>query len=306
MKQAPLSRVFGEISKQTGMSVVYNEDVIKNIPLITISIKDASVAEVLDKCLKDLPLTYEITGSIVKVKPKQSRRDITPLPDTAGVPVDVKGIVSMGGKPLVGASLILTPGNHGTASDESGSFTLKDVPPGTYTLRVSNIGCQPTNKRITVGRTSTIININMEPMFRQVEEVVVTNGYSQKKAGEMTGAVQTISGNDLRKGIMTSDPVSLLKGLATGLYISEQGAGDPTSSGGQIFVRGQSSVAGVGVDQLNEFAMPTLNYGPLLVLDGVILPNQNLKDVVTPQEIENITVLKDAAATAIYGSRAAA
>jgi TonB-linked SusC/RagA family outer membrane protein len=146
----------------------------------------------------------------------------------------------------------------------------------------------------------------MEPMITEAEEVVVTNGYSQKKPGEITGSVQTISGDEIRKGIMTSDPVSLLKGLATGLYISEQNAGDPTSSGGQIFVRGQSSIAGVGVDQANQYVMPSLNYGPLLVVDGVIMPNQNLKDVVTPQEIESITVLKDAAATAIYGSRAAA
>ncbi len=71
-------------------------------------------------------------------------------------------------------------------------------------------------------------------------------------------------------------------------------------------MRGQSSIAGVGVDQFNEFVMPALNYGPLIVLDGVIMPNQNLKELVTPQEIQDITVLKDAAATAIYGSRAAA
>jgi TonB-dependent SusC/RagA subfamily outer membrane receptor len=140
----------------------------------------------------------------------------------------------------------------------------------------------------------------------QVEEVVITTGYSVKKAGELTGSVQKLSGDDLRKGITTSDPVSLLKGRATGLYISEQNAGDPTSSGGQIFVRGQSSIAGVGVDQANVPVMPTLNYGPLLVLDGVIMPNQNLKEIVTPQEIDDITILKDAAATAIYGSRAAA
>jgi len=309
LKQAPLSRVFDEISKQTGMSVVYKEDLIRQVPPVTVDLKDATVSEVLDNCLKDLPLTYEISGTIVKVKQKQKSMNTGDLPDTSrkpNTPVEVKGLVSSDGKPLAGASVILTPGDRGTASDENGAFVFKGVQPGTYTIRISNVGYQQAAKRITVTNNSYTAHISLDPMMDQVEEVVVTNGYSQKKAGELTGAVQTVSGNDLRKGIMTSDPVSLLKGLATGIYISEQNAGDPTSSGGQIFVRGQSSIAGVGVDQLNEFAMPTLNYGPLLVLDGVILPNQNLKDVVTPQEIESITVLKDAAATAIYGSRAAA
>lgn len=309
VKQVPLSRVFDEISKQTGMSVAYKEDLIKDLPLVTVNMKDATVPEVLEKCLKDMPLTYEITGSIIKVKQKQKPKDMVNASDTTQnphAPVEIKGIVSSDGKPLVGASVMLTPGDRGTATDESGAFVLKGVTPGVYTLKISNVGYQQTIKKITVGGSGYTTRINLDPAMDQVEEVVVTNGYSQKKTGELTGSVQTISGNELRKGIMTSDPVSLLKGVATGLYISEQGAGDPTSSGGQIFVRGQSSIAGVGVDQFNEFAMPALNYGPLLVLDGVILPNQNLKDVVTPQEIESITVLKDAAATAIYGSRASA
>jgi len=309
VRQVALSKVFDEISKQTGMSVIYKEDLIKEMPLVTLDMKNATVSEVLDKCLKGGPLYYEIAGSIVKIAPRKAPKDLSATPDTTrkpNDPVEVKGLVSAGGKPLAGASVLLTPGNRGTASDENGNFILKGVMPGTYTLRISNVGYEQTAKRITVGGNPVTVNINLEPMMSQVEEVVVTTGYSQKKTGELTGSVQTISGNDLRKGIMTSDPVSLLKGLATGLYISEQSAGDPTSSGGQIFVRGQSSIAGVGVDQYNEFVMPTLNYGPLLVLDGVILPNQNLKDIVTPQEIESITVLKDAAATAIYGSRAAA
>ena len=309
LKQAPLSRVFDEISKQTGMSVVYKEDLIREIPPVTVYLKDASVAEVLDNCLKGLPLSYEIAGTIVKVRARGSMRDESSSTDTVkrpGAPVDVSGLVWTGGKPLARVSVMLEPGNRGTVSDENGAFVIRGVPSGSYVLKVTSVGYRPVTKRISTAQGAVAVSISMEPMITEAEEVVVTNGYSQKKPGEITGSVQTISGDDIRKGVMTSDPVSLLKGLATGLYISEQNAADPTSSGGQIFVRGQSSIAGVGVDQFNEYVMPSLNYGPLLVVDGVIMPNQNLKDVVTAQEIENITVLKDASATAIYGSRAAA
>ena len=308
VKQVPISRVFEEISKQTGMSVVYKEDLIKEIPPVTVNLKDVTVSEVLDNCLRGLPLTYEIAGMIVKVKSRKPK-EIVEIADTAkgpGQPVDISGLVSTGGKPVARVSVLLVPGNRGTVSDENGAFVIKGVPSGSYTLKITSIGYKPVNKRISTGQGAVAVNINLEAMVEQVEEVVVTNGYSQKKPGEITGSVQTISGDEIRKGIMTQDPVSLLKGLTTGLYISEQNAADPTNSGGQIFVRGQSSIAGVGVDQVNEYVMPSLNYGPLLVVDGVIMPNQNLKDVVTPQEIESITVLKDASATAIYGSRAAA
>ena len=308
LKQAPLSRVFYEISKQTGMSVLYKDEMIKGTPPVTVNLKDATVSEVLNKCLENLPLSYEIVGTIVKVKVMPPVRAAAESPDTARKPgpVDISGLVSTGGKPLARASVLLSPGDRGTVTDENGAFVIKGIPPGTYALRVSSIGYRPMIKRIPATQNSIAVNISLETMIVENEEVVITNGYSKKKPGEITGSVQTISGDDLRKGIMTSDPTSLLKGLATGLYISEQGAGDPTSSGGQIFVRGQSSIAGVGVDQTNQFVMPNLNYGPLLVIDGVIMPNQNLKDLVTAQAIESITVLKDASATAIYGSRAAA
>jgi TonB-dependent SusC/RagA subfamily outer membrane receptor len=307
LKKAPLSVVFDEISKQTGMSVLYNEELIKSAPPVTVDLKDATVPEVLDNCLRNSALSYEIVGTIVKLRARSVTSSRVANDSTRdGEPVDISGSVSAEGKPLARVSVVLEPGNRGTVTDEKGSFVIKGVPSGNYTLKATYIGYQPVTKRVSTHNGPVNVTIILQAMIVESQEVVVTNGYSQKKPGEITGSVQVVSGDDLRKGIMTSDPVSLLKGLTTGLYISEQGAGDPTSSGGQIFVRGQSSIAGVGVDQTNEFIMPGLNYGPLLVVDGVIMPNQNLKDLVSPQEIENITVLKDAAATAIYGSRAAA
>lgn len=216
-------------------------------------------------------------------------------------PIDVKGrIVNEKGEPIVGVSVVVKGTRKGTTTNLNGEFTIENVEEGS-SLVITSVGYEETT--IKVGKSS--IAVSLKKTDTQLQDVVISTGYSNRKIGEITGSVQRISGEDLRRGVTSADPASLLKGRTTGLYITEQNAGDPTSVS-QIFVRGQSSIAGVGVDQINEFVMPSLNYGPLLVLDGVIMPNQNLRDLVTPQEIETLTILKDASATAIYGSRAAA
>jgi TonB-linked SusC/RagA family outer membrane protein len=312
VKNASLKEVFTVIKKQTGYYVFYKNDLLANARPVTLSVSAMPLEDFLNIMFRDQKLSYKIVDKTIMLFNKPDQPAVRPAAEVPGVrpadlpPVDVQGQVVYDGKPVAGASVTLRPGSRGTATSENGTFLLPNVPQGQYTLEISSIGYKKVTKKITVSAIPLTLNITMEQALDQVEEVVITTGYTTKKTGELTGSVQKISGDDLRKGITTSDPVSLLKGRATGLYISEQSAGDPTSSGGQIFVRGQSSIAGVGVDQVNEFVMPTLNYGPLLVLDGVIMPNQNLKDMVTPQEIEDITILKDAAATAIYGSRAAA
>ena len=311
VKNASLKEIFSVIKKQTGYFVFYKNDLLEDAQPVSVTVTGMPLEDFLNIALKDQSLNYKIADKTIMLFRKSPPPAEPPGKDLLAVmaglpPVDIQGVVMQDGKPVAGASVILRPGGRGTSTSDKGTFLLASVPQGQYTLEISSIGYKKIVKKVVVGNTPLTLNINMELMLDQVEEVVITNGYSIKKTGELTGSAQKISGDDLRKGITTSDPASLLKGRATGLYISEQNAGDPTSSSGQIFVRGQSSIAGVGVDQANQFIMPTLNYGPLLVLDGVIMPNQNLKEVVTPQEIEDITILKDAAATAIYGSRAAA
>jgi TonB-linked SusC/RagA family outer membrane protein len=310
-KNASLKELFGVIKKQTGYFVFYKTDLLNDRRPVSITATHLPLTEFLDLILKDQALGYRLSDKTIMLFEKAAGPAASPEGPAAASPADqapvtVQGHVTSQGKPVVGASVLLSPAHRGTTTDQDGHFEFQHVYPGKYSVETSSIGYKSITSHIVVTSDPILLTLTMEQALNTVEEVVVTNGYSSKRAGELTGSVQKISGDDLRMGITTSDPVSLLKGRATGLYISEQNAGDPTSSGGQIFVRGQSSIAGVGVDQINQFIMPTLNYGPLLVLDGVIMPNQNMKEIVTPQEIEDVTILKDAAATAIYGSRAAA
>lgn len=296
-ENAPIERVLDEIERQSGYQVWYEEGTLPAGAIVSIAVKNASLEEALDACLKGRQLAWTIVSKTIVLR-KSSPGTVQPQP-----PQKVRGTVrdAATNTPMPGATVQIAGSSKATVTNGEGEFEL-DTDNADVTLEITFVGYEPRKVKATVGRAVTIL---LSAASSKLDELIIT-GYSAKKTGELTGAVQKISGDQLRKGITTSDPVSLLKGRATGLYISEQGAGDPTSAGGQIFVRGQSSIVGVGVDRVNEFVMPTQNYGPLLVLDGVIMPNQNLKELVNAQDIDNITILKDAAATAIYGSRAAA
>ncbi|WP_298709631.1 SusC/RagA family TonB-linked outer membrane protein [uncultured Chitinophaga sp.] len=296
-ENAPIERVLDEIERQSGYQVWYEEGTLPSGSVVSIAIKNATLEEALEACLKGRQLAWTIVSKTIVLR-KTSPAATQPLP-----PEKIRGTVrdAETQKPMPGATVHVRGTDKATVTNANGEFEL-ETENGEAVLDVSFVGYESKIVKATAGKA---VNVLLSISSSKLDELIIT-GYSAKKTGELTGAVQKISGDVLRKGITTSDPVSLLKGRVTGLYISEQGAGDPTSAGGQIFVRGQSSIVGVGVDQVNEFVMPTQNYGPLLVLDGVIMPNQNLKELINPQDIDNLTILKDAAATAIYGSRAAA
>ncbi|HEX6432011.1 MAG TPA: SusC/RagA family TonB-linked outer membrane protein [Niastella sp.] len=308
-KNATVEEVITQVEKQTKLVFLYKKEVLKDALRINLTVTAMPVDQFLTQAFKNQPFTWSMRDQTVvlrKVDVKPTMGIDSNEPGNPAEDLPVTGRVVSNGKPIEGASVVLKPTQIGTVTNANGVFMFATVPSGSYTLQVTSVGYSDFERKIGVKNAPVNVTCNLELLIKVEEEVVISTGYTTKKTGELTGSVQKISGDDIRKGITTSDPASLLRGRATGLYISEQNAADPTSSGGQIFVRGQSSIAGVGVDQTNEFVMPAFNYGPLIVLDGVIMPNQNLKDLVTPQEIQDIMILKDAAATAIYGSRAAA
>ncbi|SFD22693.1 TonB-linked outer membrane protein, SusC/RagA family [Chitinophaga sp. CF118] len=311
VKDEDLSKVLALVEKQTGYVFFFDEKLLSIAKPVTITARDLPLLKFLDLLFQQQPLKYSLRNTSVTLSikaPVTPRNDLVLQENNIdNTLVIIKGIIAgADGKMLPGVSVRLKPSTIGTTTNEDGIFVLQNVPPGTYTLEISSIGYSTISRKLIVTDKPFELAFTLQQEAIEQKEVVISTGYGVKKPGELTGAVQKISGDEIRRGITSSDPASLLKGRAAGLYISEQNAADPTSSGGQIFVRGQSSIAGVGVDQINEFVVPALNYGPLIVLDGVIMPNQNLKELVTPQEIQDIIILKDAAATAIYGSRAAA
>ncbi|PKD42732.1 SusC/RagA family TonB-linked outer membrane protein [Rhodohalobacter barkolensis] len=208
----------------------------------------------------------------------------------------VEGTVSdqSDGAPLPGATVVLVDTDYGVATDADGYFELTDVPEGTYQLRVTYVGYVPLTRNIDVNQDLNL-DLSLSMDAQSLQEVVVT-GYGSVVREEMTGNITSISAREIEE-IPVNSFESALQGQASGVFI-QRGTGK-LGQGINIRVRGTSSVSA--------------SSQPLYVIDGIPVTAESqsttadtnpLADI-NPDDIESIDILKDAAAAAIYGSRAA-
>ncbi len=202
--------------------------------------------------------------------------------------ITVRGtVIDEYGDPLIGATIMQKGTSNGTAADIDGNFELNVEP--NATLVVSYVGYDPMDVPVN-GRTE--INIEMKENATTLNETVVI-GYGSVKKSDATGSVAVVTPDDIDAGISTSAQ-DLLVGASPGVVVTTSG-GDPTGNA-NIRIRGGSSLSA--------------SNNPLIVIDGVPQTNQsnaggtNALTMLNPQNIESMTILKDASATAIYGSRA--
>lgn len=190
------------------------------------------------------------------------------------------------GEPLIGANILAVGTNTGTVTEVDGTFTL-EIPEGVTSLQVSYTGYRTVE--VSVESTNQL-DIRLEPGSVLNEIVVI--GYGTIKREDATGSVQSVNAEDFNKGAITG-PQELLAGKVAGVQIVT--SGDP-GGGAAIRIRGGSSLSA--------------SNDPLIVVDGVPVDNggisgeRNILNFINPNDIESFTVLKDASATAIYGSRA--
>lgn len=286
-KNISLEQLFKQIRSQTGYNFIYTGKLLSQAKQVSIDVTGSSVDDVLQLVFKDQPLTYVIDNKTVIIREKEEslfdrlKKALTP-------PTVITGkITDEAGKPLTGVTIVNKTSQKAVVSDADGNYSLsvnrEDI------LVFSIIGYK--RKEVRAG-DRPVLNITMETSSVDLNQVVLT-GYTERKASEISGAIQSIKGDDLRNGVSTANTLAMLKGKTVGMYIVEQGGSVATR--GQVVMRGQSS--------FNDAS--NTNYGPLIVLDGVITNAANLQDIVDPNDIESINVLRDAASTAIYGSRAA-
>ena len=291
LKDVSIEKVFREIEKQTGLGFLYTKTILHSAPKVDIVVKDARVEEVLKLCFNNLPITFTILDRTIVVKTSEihSELDIAIEPPPPLI-LDLKGrVVNEKGEPLEGVTVAVKGTKKATVTNSDGSFSI-DANVNEL-LEFTYVGYG--TKQIRVTGEAVTISVQLILENKTLAEVIMM-GYSSKKAAEVTGSVQKISGEKLREGISSTNALAMLKGKTSGLYINETGGGS-VSNRGQVVMRGQASFGDAG----------NSNYGPLIVVDGVITTATNLQDIVNPNDIENITVFKDAASTAIYGSRAA-
>ena len=293
-KDVPLEQVFAAVKKQTGYTFVYYTEALQGAHKVTIDVKGITVEEFLQLCLKDQPLTYKVIGQTVMIAKKETK-NLQPAAEESNVPVIRGQVTNEKGEPLAGASVTIKGTKRGTITGADGMFTLKGIETGTV-LVVTYAGF--IQKEVRVETTSNF-SLALQPSNSPLDQVqVIAYGTIAKRLN--TGDISTVTSKEIQEQPV-SNTLAALEGIVPGLLIN-QSTGVP---GGGYFVqiRGQNSIAN-GND-------------PLYIIDGVPYVSELLYSIgqstgggnplnyINPNDIERVDVLKDADATAIYGSRGA-
>lgn len=270
-----------EISRQSEKDLVYNSQILKNFEKKSFRIKNTNLTEALDIVLKNQPLSYEIVKNAIVIKPKKYIKANSYHSTTIVPQQQISGrITDIHNQPLVGVTITVKDSHIATTSDTNGHYKLL-IPNTDNYLIFSMIGFESTELSID---GSSQLNVQLKSLIGDLEEVVVI-GYGSQTKREISGSVTNVQEKDFNKGV-NRNATDLLRGKVAGLTITS-GSGD-VSSGETIRLRGTSSLTG--------------SSSPFVVIDGV--PGLSINSV-APQDIESISVLKDASASAIYGSRSA-
>lgn len=295
-KNARIESVVKKIAKQSGYSLFYNIELLrKNPSKINVSLKNASIEQALKETLANQPLEFVIVANTVIIKAKTEDKERKDDPE---IKKPVRGRVTNGKDPLPGVTVRVDGTSIMTTSDGNGNFML-NLNPGRYNLAFSSVGYESIRiQKVVTEGDNPAIEVVLNPAMTLLQEAVVV-GYSTKKASEITGSMQTFTAKQL-EGVTSNSLISQLKGKVAGMYITEP-SGDPNNKGSFV-VRGQGTLP---ITSPITLLRVSNNFNPLIVLDGIIYPDVAYpSDIVSTTDIESVTLLKDAASTAIYGSRA--
>jgi TonB-linked SusC/RagA family outer membrane protein len=306
----PLEQVFKDIRKQSGYDFIYTGKLISKANPVTIQLKDASIEDALKECFADQPLDYTIDQKTVIIKEKQPTQQTAPQP-----PKDVTGhVADKQGVPLVSATVLIKRTKTGTLTDVKGNFTVKDVLPDDI-LIISYIGYKPAS--INVGN-QTVLSVVMEETNNSLDQVVV-QAYGTTSQRLNTGNIATVTAKQIETHPVMN-VLDALQGQVPGVIVQQTSG--YASAPFKVEIRGRTGIN------------PDLPSDPLYIIDGVPLTILNLNGTqsgtystgstgfvqngfngpaagqspffsINPNDIESLTVLKDADATAIYGSRGA-
>ncbi len=275
LNSGTLIDAFKQIEDQSGFYFYFNKEDIGQVQGISANIKGKKIQEVLDQLLEHTNLEYKMIDRYIVVK----KKDNSPFPSAFSQTKPVTGTVTdSNGQPLPGVTVVLKGTAQGTVTGDHGQYTLSDVPPGGI-LIFSFIGMR--TKELEVGGASRI-DVSMDEESVGIEEVVAI-GYGTQKRKDLTSSIATVSKEDIANQTVPN-ATSALQGKMAGVQITNDGAPDSSPS---IRIRGTGSI---------------YSANPLYVVDGMIVDNI---DYLGPDDIDNISVLKDASASAIYGVRAA-
>ena len=289
-----IETVLDAVKKQTGVNMLYNSQMFKGVPPVSIDAKNEKWEIALKLILNPQGFDYVVKDGIVVIRKMQAEKRENRI---RGMVVDSNR------DPIPGASIIVKGTRTGTSTNIEGEFTL-DVKNDKVTLEVSFIGMKKQTVQVDATRKK-MLEITMVDDVKTLDDVVI-NGYSNVRKSSFTGSSTQISGNDLRKVSQTNVIGALQTFDPSFRLVSNTQFGSDPNALPEMYIRGRS---GFGVKELDKDQLSKSNLEnnpnlPTFIMDGFEVSIEKIYDL-DPTRIESMTILKDAAATAVYGSRAA-
>lgn len=273
----PLTEALKKLEEQTGYSFFYSNVLPDKDAVVSVKSNNKDIAAVMDQLLDGLAVSYKINEdkqiALYADEPEVVEQTKPAERTVSGVVYDSDGL------PVIGAGVMVKGSLHGTVTDEDGRWTL-ELEDDNVTLEISSMGYQSQSVAVK-GRSDFTVTLTSDTQY--LDEVVVV-GYGTQKKVNLTGSVSMVTSED-----MASRPVSNmssgLQGLLPGVTVVNA-SGQPGASGTTIRVRGVGTIG---------------NANPLILIDGI----EGDLSTINPEDIESVSVLKDAASASIYGARAA-
>lgn len=304
-RDLPLDRIFQEIRSQTGYAFVCDMAFLREAHPVSLEVQDASLESVLDICLQNQGLTYQIKNGIIVILKAAVLQ--APVLDSPPLSQKVYGFVRDDkGIPIDGATVVIKAGAYEreTITDARGQFSFVSVPDGGYTVEVTCIGFQRTLQVVSLKSVRSVVVVAMRPSISYLDDAVVI-GYGTSSRRQLTGSVSKVTAEEIETQPV-DNVLDALQGRVAGMQISAPlSAGSLPGGAPVVKIRGTNSISA--------------GTSPLYILDGVPLLSQaeqtsiggilggDISELISlnPNDIESVEVLKDADATSIYGSRGA-
>ena len=288
MKNASLSEVFNEIKRQTNLSFMFSNDDLKNVPRKDVQIKNVTVDEAMKKCLEGTGLEYELTNNVVVIRKAAAKIEKAQQVTLTGTVRDKDG------QTLPGVSVVIKGTSLGGATDIDGKYRFTVPLAKDMVLVFSFVGME--TKEVVYNGESTL-DVTLDPDVTEMAEVVVT-GIFTRKADSYTGAVTTIKKEDLQK-VGNQNVLQSLKNIDPSFQVLENNEfGSDPNKVPDIQMRGASNFS----DMKDKYQ--TNPNQPLFIVDGFEQSIEKVMDM-DMNRVASITLLKDATAKALYGSKGA-
>jgi len=291
LENVTIKELLKEIKKRSNCSFWYNNNEMNDNELVSINVTDQPIGKILDIILKGQGLLYEMKDRFIFIyKPSLTKNSGTGKVRITGSVTDASS-----GKPLSGVSISVNDGTPVVTSDENGKYAI-ELPSYEDSLVFTCLGYV----KKSAANGSSVINLELSPDIKQLEELIVLSngmqldeivvvGYGIAKRITNTGAVSAIKATEIRK-VPTSNVTNALSGKLPGFF-SQQRSGQPGKDASDFFIRGVSSLNADG----NQ---------PLIIVDDIEYTYDQLSQI-NVNEIESISILKDASTTAVYGIKGA-